>query len=184
MVGSNWLPQFRSDNHAGSFCGRTTSKQHDAATSILERRLEKTNGNTERNASAAKVTSIVGDRPGVFLKRLQGFGQLKFSLLDRHQEARRWACGEWSTGLGLHAGSYTRSSQAKHLLDLLCSVLLTTSEHIGLGAFLVTDFVDVGLVEREQNKHISSITNELYHCSISDKTNKSVLWEQAQTHHE
>lgn len=43
--------------------------------------------------------------------------------------------------------SKTRGQQAEHLLDLLCGIILTSPEYIRLGAFGVTQFMDLSLVQ-------------------------------------
>lgn len=66
-------------------------------------------------------------------------------------------------------------------MDLLCSVVLVTTENVRLGAFGVAKLVYLGL------KMLAYIAYRLllvmtYHCAVCDQTNQSVLWEQAQAH--
>lgn len=41
----------------------------------------------------------------------------------------------------------TRSKEPEHLLDLLCRVVLVSTEDIGFGAFSVAKFVNMSLVD-------------------------------------
>lgn len=56
----------------------------------------------------------------------------------------RWHWTAWCHRLLL--GAKTSSKKSKHFLDLLCGVVLISTEHIGLGAFGVAKFVDVSLI--------------------------------------
>lgn len=82
MVGSHRLLQFRPNNMARTFGGRSTGEDHDTSTGVLERSLQETNSNAQSNASTSQRSSVISNRPWVMLKLLEDVCDLEFRLLD------------------------------------------------------------------------------------------------------
>lgn len=102
---------------------RTTRRAH----------LEHPDGDAQRDSGAPQRPLVVGDAPRIPLELLEDAGELELALLDGHEEPRRSEGGRRHGLAGTRNGS-VRRVEAKHVLDLLGSVLLGSSEDVRLGA--------------------------------------------------
>lgn len=149
VVRADRLSELGTDDHAGTFGSGTTSEEHNAATSILERRLEQTHSDTKSDTSASQASLVASYRPGILLELLEDFRELELALLNGQEEPRGRSHGHDRAALlaGLlgHARAHGGVDQTKHLLHLLRIVVLIAAENVGLGALRVADLVDLGL---------------------------------------
>lgn len=148
VVRSDGFSELDGGDHARALGGRTAGKEHDAGACAREAGLEKAGGHAEGDAGASLGSLVVGDGPRVSLEALQNAGQTVLALAYGQQEAS--ASGERR---GLSRGARCRSNggvhggvEAKHVLDLLGTVVLGASEHVGLGALGVAQLMDLGLL--------------------------------------
>jgi hypothetical protein len=144
---SDRLLQLRTNNHTGALCGWATREQHDARTGLAVTELEQASGNAQRNTSAPQRALVVGNGPGIALQLLKSVGQLELALRDGQEEACvDVAHGHLrSAGLLRHVRAGSSLSEAKHVVDLLCGVVLAAAEDVRLGAFGVAKLVYLGL---------------------------------------
>ena len=163
VMRSDGLSQLRTHHHARTFSCRTTSEEHDSASSILEGSLEQTDSHAQSYTRAPQRALVVRDRPGISLQLLKSVGELEFALLHREEESSSWA--HWlrsSARLRLdtwHPWTKPCGHEAKHFLYLLRGVVLAASEYIGFGALSISNLV------------------YLCHCAKGDETNQGI-WRQ------
>ena len=144
---SNSLLQLRANDHTRTLGGRATTEQHDARTGLAVAELKQTSSNAERNTSTPQRALVVRNGPGIPLQLFECGGQLELALGDGQEEACvDVAHGHLrSAGLLGHVRSGRGLSETKHLVDLLCGVVLATAEDVRLGAFSVAKLVYLGL---------------------------------------
>lgn len=169
VMRANRFSQFWSNNKSWALCRWASSKEHDTSTSILERRFHETNSYAKGYPSTSQISPIASYWPRIFLQLLEGFRKLEFALLDRKEESSCRSHGrDGSTRLLLlHARPKSRSRQSKHLLDLLCGIILTTSEDVRLGTFCIANFVNLGLKLVRSVNFMDLIST--YHGTKSDQ---------------
>lgn len=126
---TNRLLQLGRNDVAGALSSRTANEVHDSTTGILEGRLQQSNCDTQSDTCAAKGTLVVCHGPWITLQLLNDIGDLELSLLDGQEEAG----GGGKRGplwlLRMHTGA-NAGTKTQHLLHLLGSVVLVTSEYI------------------------------------------------------
>lgn len=67
--------------------------------------------------------------------------------------------------------------KAKHILNLLSGVFFTAAEDIGLAAFCVAYFVDLGLGKDFLLLAICDMGEGTYHGTIGDKSDECIWWD-------
>jgi hypothetical protein len=144
---SDRLLELRTNDHTGALCGWATREQHDARTGLTVTEFEQASGDAQRNTSTPQRALVVRNGPGVALQLLKSVGQLELALRDGQEEACvDVAHGHLrSAGLLGHVRSGSGLPETKHVVDLLCGVVLAAAEDVRLGAFGVAKLVYLGL---------------------------------------
>ena len=144
---SDRLLELMTNDHTGALSGWATREQHDARTGLTVTELEQASGDAQRNTSAPQRALVVRNGPRVALQLLESVGQLELALRDGQEEACvDVAHGHLrSAGLLRHVRAGSSLSEAKHIVDLLCRVVLAAAENVRLGAFGVAKLVYLGL---------------------------------------
>lgn len=175
VVRSDTVAKLSGNDISWTFRAGSAREEHDTSSSVWESGLEETDSHAYGCPRATLSPLVVGYWPSILLQLLQDASQLEFALADGEQES---SCAESGTSsslgrlrrpasLGWHARSRScASSEAKHVLDGLGSVLLCSSEDVGLGASLVAELMD------------------LSHGTEGDETYQSIGWQETETDHE
>jgi hypothetical protein len=144
---SDRLLELRANDHTGALGGWATREQHNAGTGLAVTELEQTSGDAQRDASTPQRALVVGDWPRIALQLLKSVCQLELALRDGQEEACvDVAHGHLrSAGLLGHVRAGSSLSEAEHVVDLLCGVVLAAAEDVRLGAFGVAKLVYLGL---------------------------------------
>jgi hypothetical protein len=144
---SNSLLQLGANDHTRTLGGRATREQHDARTSLAVAEFKQASGNAQGDTGAPQRALVVGNGPGIPLQLLERGGQLELALRDGQEEACvDVAHGHLrSAGLLGHVRSGSGLPETKHVVDLLCGVVLAAAEDVRLGAFSVAKLVYLGL---------------------------------------
>jgi hypothetical protein len=144
---SDRLLELRTNDHTGALCGWATREQHDARTGLTVTELEQASGDAQRNTSTPQRALVVRNGPGVALQLLKSVGQLELALRDGQEEACVDVAHGHLRAAGLlgHVWAGGSLSEAKHIVDLLCGVVLAAAEDVRLGAFGVAKLVYLGL---------------------------------------
>jgi len=106
--------------------------------------LQQSHCNTNGDTGTPKGTLIIGNGPGISLKLLQDTSQLELDLLNREEEPCR-AISLWRHGLPWAGCRTVLSVETQHLLDLLRTVLLSSSENVGFRTSVISKFVHLCL---------------------------------------
>lgn len=106
--------------------------------------LQQANCDTDSDTCAAQRTFIISHRPRVTCKSFENAGQLKFALLDGEKESSgaKSLLGHWLSRTRCGTGGGT---ETEHVLDLLGSVFLATTEDVGFATFGIAYFVNLCL---------------------------------------
>lgn len=145
---SDRLPQFRTNHHTWSLGRWTTAEEHDSASHVLERGLQKSCRHAESDTCAPQRSLVVGHRPRIPLELLQSIRELEFALRNGKEEACTGSSNGHRRSSRLDRDTRARGnlSKTKHFLDLLGGVILVTAEDIGLCAFGIAKLVHLSLV--------------------------------------
>ena len=144
VMGPDRFLELVAHDHARTLSRRSAREHHDTGTSVREcglqrmngwkidteqdTHLEKTNRDTDSDSSAPERTLVIRDRPGITRQCLKDAGELELALGDGHKEASSTEClRHWLPRA--RSGAVLRT-EAKHVLDLLRRVLLSTAEDV------------------------------------------------------